>query len=646
MNPITIANEYLSIRLEERQEALWLTLHDAPSGRLLGRSPLMALEIHDKACRRVERAVKYRIDDVERIEGGLHVTIADARGIRIGLWLRLDRAELAVRLPMPEVYEDQPELFRLFAIDLLPELMSCGADGRLVLPVNSGMVCSPRGKPKLSDRFLIYGEQSRWELLPLFPLCAACSSDGGIMALATSGACETECRVATDGEGRGRVSLGFHLRSSWPDPVEVETREIRFGAIPPKADAVLFAAKRLRRHVMQDLGKPTLAARAKECPDVAYLLETLILKLFHAVERVGYMMKDFKGGEGPLSFTRVMTFAESAVNLKRLHAAGIDKIYTQSVGWNARGHDGWYPARFPVEERLGGEAGFRTLIESGHALGYRMSAHDNFMMFCKRSPDFDPEYVVQDLYGEPLIHGHWAGGVECASWPLAFPEERMGGHLRRMKKLGLRGTFYCDYMAQPLEVNYHPTHRGSRTQCALGMRRVQDEVRNVFGSAGAENGFMHILIPSDHISMSGGDGYAQVTPDTWPIRPLLEKRVPLWHLALHGLIVHEGQMTDWNALMFTILMGGAPRDEWSAHPGIMPVLDDARVARLKAVYDLGVKRFGRLRELEMTGYEEPADGVKVSTFEDGTEVVADIGKQELVVNGEWVGCPEAMRTSG
>ena len=78
----------------------------------------------------------------------------------------------------------------------------------------------------------------------------------------------------------------------------------------------------------------------------------------------------------------------------------------------------------------------------------------------------------------------------------------------------------------------------------------------------------------------------------------------------------------------------------------MPVLDDARVAQLKAVYDLAVKRFGRLRALEMTGYEEPADGIKVSRFEDGTEVVANFTKRELVVNNERIDCPAAMRTSG
>ncbi|HEY3323961.1 MAG TPA: DUF5696 domain-containing protein [Planctomycetota bacterium] len=644
MDTLTFSDGRLTARLQHEEDILWLALNDDRSGRLLGRSRLLALEVHDKACRRTERAEKLRIDEVERLEDGVHITVADAaRGVRVGLWLRMSNGELIARLPITEVYEDLPDVYRLFAVDLLPTLLSCGPDGQLILPVGSGTLCSPRNKARASDRFLIYGEQDRWELLPLFPACATSSPDGGLISLATAGACETECRVATDGAGHGCVSLSFHLRKHWPDPVETETREIRFIPIPAKMDAVLCTAKRLRKHVMEDLGKPTLLARAKECPEVAYLLETLILKLFHAVERQGYMMAGCDK-TSPLSFLRTMTFAECAANLKRIYAAGIKKVYTQAVGWNARGHDGWYPARFPIDERLGGEAGFRALIESGNALGYMMSAHDNFMMACRRSPAFDPECVVHDVYGEPLIHGWWAGGVECANWPLAFSDDRLGGHLRRMKALGLRGTYYSDYMAQPLEVNYHPRHRGSRTQCMLGMRRVQDAAREVFGSAGAENSFLHIVLPSDHCVSVGSDWHTQMAPDSWPIKALLERRVPLWHLALHGLVVHEGQMDTWPALMQTILLGGAPRDEWSAHPGVMPVLDDARIALLKAIDDLAVKRFGHLRALEMTGYAEPAPNVKVARFEDGTDITADFGKEELLVNGERIARPAAYGT--
>jgi hypothetical protein len=39
-----------------------------------------------------------------------------------------------------------------------------------------------------------------------------------------------------------------------------------------------------------------------------------------------------------------------------------------------------------VEERLGGEAGFREMIRSGNDLGFHMQVHDNFIMTCAASP--------------------------------------------------------------------------------------------------------------------------------------------------------------------------------------------------------------------------------------------------------------------
>jgi hypothetical protein len=214
--------------------------------------------------------------------------------------------------------------------------------------------------------------------------------------------------------------------------------------------------------------------------------------------------------------------------------------------------------------------------------------------------------------------------------------------LRRVKALGVRGTYYSDYMPQPLEVNYHPRHKGSRSACARGVRRLLEESVAAFGSAGLEHGFLHAVVLADHVAHTGTDAGLKSFLPSWPITALLDKRVPLWHLALHGLIVHESHGLDWEGAMNTILMGGAFRDEWSAHPGVMPVLDDKRIGQLKAMYDLTVSRFGRLRAAEMMCYEEPSEGVKVSRFADGTEIVADFAARKLRVNGESIAQPAAL----
>lgn len=639
-NQVVLSDKRLSCRIERGADDLQCTLQDKATGATWGPTRLLALEIHDKTLRREERFETYQIERCEAGEDRCHIVVGRADGgVLVGLHLALEEGELVLRIAVPEIYERRPEHFRLFAVDLLPELMQAGPDGTILLPLGSGTTFSPRGKAACEDRFLIYLEQERWELAPLLPICAAHTPQGGLLALASQGACDAQCRVATDGEGRGTVGFATSLRRDWPDPVDVNVRAVRFVPLAGDADLVHAAAARLRRHVVEDLGKTTLRARAEASPEVAYVAEALTTKMSFAQEAEGLEMAG-KNGDDPVTWFLGMTFAEAEEGLKRLHQAGIEKVHTQMVGWNARGHDGLYPTRFPIDERLGGERGLRELIAAGQTLGYQISMHDNFMMNIPHAPDWDEECLTHDRYGEPLLHGWWSGGLEYQSWPLAFPRARLQGHLERVRDLGVRGLYYCDYMMQPLEVNYHPRHKGPRSACLAGQVRVWDAAREIFGAVGTEFAPLPAALHCDYVCYaSGRKGRAH-----WPVRALMETTVPLWELALHGLLIKECVGVSWDRVQHQIAFGELPRGQWSYRNfrGNITELDDAAVARFKAVYDLSVKRFGFLRYEALTRWAEPAPGVTETAFSDGTAVTADRNTGELVVNGEDIPCPAAL----
>ena len=613
----------------------------SPSPRLAvrpwGAVPLAEFDIYDKALKRVERITDLRIASQRTIAGGVFIVLAsEPHQIRVGLNVRKVDGELSIEMPMDTLVETDAEMFRLYAVNVLPGLLSLKG-GTLLLPLNTGMICPLKGKPAVQERFLIYGEQDRWELTPVMPFCAGWDGKGrGLMALARQGACDAECRVETDGKGGGRAGFAFSLRRTWVDPVDSATRELRWMPIPAKADPVMFCALRLRRHIVQDLGKKTLRQRAAESPAVAYLTKAYIMKLFFGMKNVGALSKD---GIKPGEFMLKMTFDEAASCLRKLKQAGIDTILTQCVGWNIGGHDGLYPTRFPIEERSGGETAFRHMIHEGNALGFNIQVHDNFIMQAKISTDFDPERCTIDVHGEPLIHGRWAAGTEVAGWPLAYPESYISGHLRRMKGLGLKGMYYVDYMEQPLEVNYHPVHKGPRSACARGQALIVEKCREAFGACGTEFGFLPIAVAADHIATCGNAWHLMMCKPEWPIMKLVDKDkvVPIWQIAMSGLVALEaqnGEKVTWENAMRCVLFGGTPRDEWSTRPGHMPVLDDARIAALKATYDLCVLRFGHLKFLQIVDYKRLAAKVYETAFEDGTRVRADFGKGRLFVNGK------------
>jgi len=634
----TVQDAAFTLRLDRARDALTLSLTDRHTGREWGPAALLELEVYSKAEFRAERLRIYRIDRVEALDDGFHVIVGDAaRGIRVGLWLRLVDDELAATLQLAEVYEDKHATYRLFTVQLLPGLMTVGgAQSRLFLPLNSGMLCYPEKKPHLQDRFMIYGEQSRWELMPTLPVCGVQDEQGGLVALARHGAEETECQVATDGRGAGSTGFAFALRQFWPDPVEKSTREIRIRAIGPTDDLVLAAAKRVRAHVLEDHAKPTLKQRAAASPELAALIPAYTMKLFYAVEHCGIMMAG-RDNTDPVSFKQVMNFAEAGDGLSRLKAAGIDRIHTQSVGFNPSGHDGMWPSRLPIDERLGGEAGFRALIAHGQALGYTMNVHDNQMAAYRRSHDFREAEVVVDQWGEPMALGEWGGGPTYVINPFARPAGQIEREMRALKALGLDGCAYLDGMGNPLYRDYSPAHPMTRTDYARATNLLIETARDVYGAAQTECGFLYCAITADALCTGGSPWHATGCWPEWPVTALMDKRVPAWQLAMHDLVLLENQGLGWPTIMGCILMGEHPRDEWSAHPGVMPVLTDERIAQIKAKYELGLVRFGHLQTEELLSWDEPADGVQRTRYSDGTEVVADFNTRELTVNNERIG---------
>ena len=63
--------------------------------------------------------------------------------------------------------------------------------------------------------------------------------------------------------------------------------------------------------------------------------------------------------------------------------------------------------------------------------------------------------------------------------------------------------YYIDGMGNPLEVNYHPRHRGPRSHHAEGIVRIIETAKRIYGAAATENGFLYCAIPSDCMTMIG-----------------------------------------------------------------------------------------------------------------------------------------------
>ncbi len=642
MQTLTIENQILQFSLTRDAGRLEARLLVKSTGFESPWVPLVVLEIFDRMQDRVDRVSTFSMVFPEKeAENSLHVTLGDPhRGVTVGLWIRLNEKGLSLVFPPSEIEEAGESLYRVFAANLLPGLIRVGSDGKVLLPLCSGVLFSPIGKPALSDRFLIYGEQERWELLPTMPLCAAAGETGGWLALATNGAEDTYCSVSTDGLGSATVGLYPMLRKHWCDPVDWSNREIRIEPIPAGGNIVLAAGERLRRHVADDLKKTTLKQRAAESPQCAYQQSAYTMKLFHGAQQQGIIVDGRGPGAGELLFHRTLTFSEAEKNLVRLKKAGIDRIYWQSVGWNAKGHDGAWPTDFPIEERLGGESGFRQLVQASHGLGFHSTVHINTVMACFQSPDYHADWVLHDVWGEPKLTGVWSGGPHSSHWGLAIPEHVLRERNEKIRQLGLNGMLYIDFMGNPLYANYHPIHRGPRAHYAKGIKRFLDLAREYFGGVQTEMGYLYAALHCDALASGPGSAWhlKHAKPE-WPVTPLIEEIVPVWNLAMHEFVTTENQSLTWESTMRCLLMGDVPRDEWAATAGLFPVLDDLRIEKIRTRYDLCCNQFGNLVTERLTSWRRLADGIEETTFADGTSVHANFSERRLKINGKEILAP-------
>ncbi|CAN5453486.1 hypothetical protein BH09VER1_BH09VER1_36250 [soil metagenome] len=643
MTKYTIENQDLRLELQSADRHLQARLVVKSTGFATPFVPLISLQIWDRMQERLDVIERYEVLQCELVEENtLHVIVRDVfRRLTVGIWLKMTADDLSILFPPAEVEEANERIYRLFAARLLPGLIGTGAEGKVFLPLAKGVLFSPAGKPALSDRFLIYGEQERWELLTTMPLCGVQGERGGWLVLGAQGASDLYCEVATDGRDGATVGLYPMFRKYWPDPMNWEQREIRIRALAPGVDLVTAAGQHLRRHIIEDLKKPTLVQRAKESPACAYQQSAYTMKLFHGIQQQGIMMYGHEAKDTDILYKRTLPFAEAARNFNKLKEAGVDRIEFQSVGWNPRGHDGAWPTDFPIDRRLGGETGFRAMIEEAKRLGFHITTHLNLKSACYASPNFNPDWVLHDIWGEPKVTGSWGGGASTNHWTFAIPEEFIRSRILRLKELGFNGVQYLDGMGNPLYVNYHPKHRGSRAAYAEGTNRLLKIAREICGASGTEMGYLYCAIHSDTL-VGVGDYHLMNAKPEWPVFQLIEEKVPVLGMALHGLVTLENHGLDWPQTMRAILFGEVPQDEWSSEGNVMPILDGARIAKLKARYDLCCCEFGHLVTEQLVSWRRLATKVEETTFGDGTKVVADFANGHLTVNGKDVPRPEVL----
>ncbi len=652
MNLYELVSGAYVFRLNARRAGVGLSaqLIDRESGAVWSAGSAFSLDVFSIALQRAEEKIDPE-PHVQQGDGWIDVTqttdellFSASAAVRFSL----ENEELVCTVATDRIRESRAELSFLAGVNILPGLLTVdGASrGHLVLPYRSGALMFPERHGASSDRFLIYGEQRRWELMPMLPCTGAVrpAESAALLAIAEQGECDAECRVDADGLGHATTGFSMRYRYTPVDPVDPVDRVVRFVPLKNANAGYAGMGRRMHAHVLKQSGRGTLAQRAVQNPDVAYVGNAFALKIMHACKTIG--PTDGSGGLQVLT-----TFDEAKRQLGTLKDAGIERMYVQLTGWNLDGHDGCWPTRFPVEPALGGEDGLRALIEYGQSLGYQMQVHDNYIDLLQRSHEFKPDLCAHDIYGSPLSRGCWAGGINYLGWPLAYPDHLLANQMQRVRDLGVSGMAYLDAMGVPLELSYNKLASVPRYRrgCAQGVNRILRTARQVYGSAGVESGYLYCAAEADYIGTDYiGVGHA-------PRPKCADQLVPLWHMAIKGhavCILNDtfqatvdlpGSSGAENTLSRRMLRmaehGLMPRNEIVAVCGDWGYPLEPTIGAMKLEYDLMVKRLAGVGISSLEDHEilqthaRSGEYVSRSRFSCGIEVVCDYRSNTMQIDG-------------
>jgi len=574
-------------------------------------------------------------------------------GVSFQVELTIDENKLEYAIPFESVEERLPQRFRLMNVEMMPQLGATpeGAPGYLIIPSWSGAVYYfDRGDRRAnSDLYaaeahdlsteaglrrrwaqradapaeygsMVYGIQAAWEDQLQLPVYATIRDGAGLGGILVSGDYDTELR-ARRGQGAERtasVNPVWHYRRLWHSKVDPVERRVRLTLLGPKAASYSGLGNLFREFLVKERGVRTLRERAAENPEVAYFIDSTYVRIMMGMKR-GTI-----DGSGEMRSYQSWEDFVRAVDL--FEEAGFERITFVFVGANFEGHDGAHPTVFPLEESHGGEDGFRAVLARLRKAGYRGTLHLNYKDCYTCSPDWSPEYIQVNEYGELRYHGAWIGGFSYQGIPQEMLERFGVRDLPRLREMGVRGMHYWDACLSVMEETF-PPHVGlpenriiTRREYGEGAIGYMKYAAQVFGAVGTETSIAPMLGTIVNVGNTGyihGGASKKVGSNGYCEAGLIDHWVPLLHIVYHGLCCYGAGAE----------LAGRTGAEYSE----TPTRED--VEALRERYVRYQEWGGDLQYEFITEHREAEPRVTRTTFSDGTRIYVNKTGEDVRTEG-------------
>ncbi|UVI27306.1 DUF5696 domain-containing protein [Paenibacillus spongiae] len=359
-----------------------------------------------------------------------------------------------------------------------------------------------------------------------------------------------------------------------------------------------------------------------------------------AADRMPLQLSLIAGGTKPrfggYSYEPATTFGQAEQIVEELKSGGVANLRVTYQGWQNSGY-AETDKRFPIAAAIGGNDGAKRFVDRMHEQGVKVLFEDYMAWKNPKHSAFSVKSdgirsidstVLQEREAEMETNALTGGGIGRFIVNPVKAIRAQKETIDTLKAIGADGIHYVEGPGNLVYADYNPRAPLSRQDTAFYYTSLMDYTRSQLGSVGVYRGNDYSLGHADFI---------EELPTESSYDFIIDETVPFYPMVVHGAVEYTATAanlrSDYDSgLLKAIEYGAIPYFKLTYSPSrtLKETDYDYIYSSEYAIWkDRILDEYSRFNKLaavynqRMIHHEKTADGIFVTTYEDGTRVTVN-----------------------
>ncbi|WP_127580013.1 DUF5696 domain-containing protein [Paenibacillus koleovorans] len=334
------------------------------------------------------------------------------------------------------------------------------------------------------------------------------------------------------------------------------------------------------------------------------------------------------------SYISATPASDAITLLQDVHNTGVRQVKVQFAGWQQDGYS-THGGYFPVESKLGGNAGMKRFIDLAHGLGVPVYLSANYTLNTNGDDGFwSRRDGLRDLAGNVLqAQTGWREDPGTMVSP-KFYKKVIQSDLPEYKKLGADGIYYEDGIGALLPTDFNSKYLSSRADVIAVQRDLIRETADALGGVAAGNANAYAWKGLSHLHR---------LTDDYSYDIFVDEAIPFAQIVLHGSLTYT---SEWSNMRSESRADFLRSIEYGAYPAyVFSASSSDKLRRaytvwqyslnykdwlpsIKQEYERANEALGAVQAKWIVGHRTLAPGVKQTEYEGGYKIIVNYNRTE------------------